>query len=383
MTLSLAFAAEGDANTRDCWSGCALGFVSALRRAGVRVDVVDAELNDWSRWPIAALTFRPNRAWWRQRFILSGLGFHRKSELAAVRLAALGGRYDAVIQAGATFSIPRDRLGGARSIVYADANIRFAVQGRPYSRPSLLADGDVERIATREGRVYAEADRIWTWSEALGRSFQEDFGVPPGNLRTIYAGADDISMEARPTIRRGSLAPSILFIGKDHVRKGSELLLAAFPAVREVIPDAELHLVGAIPPGSDQPGVHAHGFLSRDDVAGRTRIQDLIDTATVFCLPSRYEPFGVVFVEAMLAGLPCIGTRRWAMPEIIDEGKTGWLVEDGSRDDLAATLILALTDRERALAMGAAGRERALALFTWDRVAARAVEDLNILCAKP
>jgi glycosyltransferase involved in cell wall biosynthesis len=65
------------------------------------------------------------------------------------------------------------------------------------------------------------------------------------------------------------------------------------------------------------------------------------------------------------------------MPEIIDEGKTGWLVDDGSVEELAAVLIAALRDPARCAAMGALGRERSLGRFTWEHVSARALADLQ------
>ena len=101
----------------------------------------------------------------------------------------------------------------------------------------------------------------------------------------------------------------------------------------------------------------------------------------MFCLPTRYEPFGVSFVEAMLAAVPCVGTRSWAIPEIVEEGQTGWLVPDGDVTALADTLRQALGNQKKCAEMGRRGRERALAMFTWDRVADRALEDLNQIVA--
>ena len=222
-----------------------------------------------------------------------------------------------------------------------------------------------------------DATRIWTTSQAAADSFATDFDVPRDRLRTIYAGAN-VEPEAPParTVYQES-PPLVLFVGKQHVRKGSPVLLEAFGAVRRAIPNAELHIVGAVPPGSDAPGVAAHGFVASDTPDGLARLRDLYRRATVFCMPSRYEPFGVVFLEAMLAGLPCIGTDRWAMPEIIADGETGWISPDGDAPALAACLIEALGDRQRCIEMGRRGRERVLERFTWDKVAERARLDLE------
>ena len=67
-------------------------------------------------------------------------------------------------------------------------------------------------------------------------------------------------------------------------------------------------------------------------------MQDAYRRATAFVMPSRYEPFGIVFLEAMAYWLPCVGSRTCAMPEIIDEGVTGLLAEPDDVDSLADCL---------------------------------------------
>jgi glycosyltransferase involved in cell wall biosynthesis len=91
----------------------------------------------------------------------------------------------------------------------------------------------------------------------------------------------------------------------------------------------------------------------------------------VFALPSRCEPFGLVFLEAMVFGLPCIGTRRDAMPEIIEDGITGYLVETGDEATLADRLVHLLQDRNLAKRMGEAGHARVMSRFQWSHVAER------------
>lgn len=376
--MRIAFVAEGDAETIQCWSGCAREFVSALRRCGAHVDVINAELAGWARWRVAAAAWHPRRDRWRQGFALGDAAANHKAAAAAAALGRRAEPYDAIIQAGATFEIPRGVTANAVRILYADANIRFASRGRPFSGVSRLDQAAIERIACREHRIYDAVDLIWTWSDALRDSFISDFRQAPAKVTTIFAGANVMPGDgiSRPPVGRS--IPMILFVGRDHVRKGSATLLEAFPAVREAIPGAELHLVGGIPSTVRAPGVINHGLIDTRLTAGRELLNSLYERATVFCLPSRYEPFGVVFVEAMLAGLPCIGTNRWAMPEIIEDGVSGWLVQDGDVRGLSSLLVRVLEDPGRAAIMGMRGRERALTLFTWDRVAERALTELGL-----
>ncbi len=373
MSPTVAFIAEGDANTADCWSGSGQKFVEALREAGVRVDVYDAALRSWPRAVAAVLSYHPTRARWRQRYGLGAVPFLARSARVSRALAARAVRYDAVIQVGATFAIGVAPRREAPYILYCDSNLAYSKRGAPYSAAGRLSDREFKSALKREQGIYDAADRIWVMSDALAQSFRTDFAQPAEKIVTIYAGTNNPPSPVRPARK----LPRILFIGKDHERKGSGVLLQAFELVRRAVPDAELHMVGHAPVESERPGVVAHGVLSRATPAGRTLLDELFGSASIFCMPSRYEPFGIAFVEAMNAGLACVGTTGWAMPEIIEDGKTGWLVPDGAVDELARVLVAGLRDPSLCARMGARGRERARARFTWERVAARAVADLQ------
>ena len=96
---------------------------------------------------------------------------------------------------------------------------------------------------------------------------------------------------------------------------------------------------------------------------------DEYSKATVFVMPSIYEPFGIVFAEAMAHKLPCIGTNNCAMPEIISENKSGFLVPVEDSHILAKRIIEILKTPELAEEMGIYGYEKYRQNFTWGRVA--------------
>lgn len=382
MSFRVAFVAEGNAETRDCWSGCAQGFVRALRRLGVTVDVFDVELKGLSRLFAGASAYRRDPAKWRAAYTFGAASYSAKSRNASALLAGRRVAYDAIIQIGGSFRIDPRIQPGVPRIIYSDANIRFAARGRPFASINCLSEEQLKEIGEREASVYETASRIWTMSASVAESFRNDFGIEHDRVLPIYAGANTEPPSAKANAASDRV-PRILFVGKDHRRKGSEVLIGAMQRVREKVPNAEVHFVGCVPTEDDIPGVVCHGFIAAGTPEGKAQLQELFGSATVYCLPSRYEPFGVSFVEGMLAELPCIGSRQWAMPEIIEEGETGWLIPDGDQEALASVLIEALQNPERSRAMGKAGRERALRLFTWDRVAERAVADLQRLRSAP
>ena len=89
-----------------------------------------------------------------------------------------------------------------------------------------------------------------------------------------------------------------------------------------------------------------------------------LERADIFAHTSRWEGFGIVLLEAMLAGLPVVATRVSAVPEVVADGGAGLLVEAGDVRALAGALETLLADRERASALGEAGRQRALEEFS-------------------
>jgi glycosyltransferase involved in cell wall biosynthesis len=158
-----------------------------------------------------------------------------------------------------------------------------------------------------------------------------------------------------------------LFVGNEWRRKDGPSLLQAWERVSAALPGARLQVVGvARPPRTLPAGVEWLGI-----VHDRQRLAELYARASVFVLPSRYEPWGHVFLEAMARGLPCIGTRICAVPEIIRDGETGILVPRRAPGDLARALIALLSDPAAAEAMGRAGQARICAGWTWDEVVAR------------
>jgi len=91
----------------------------------------------------------------------------------------------------------------------------------------------------------------------------------------------------------------------------------------------------------------------------------------VFCLPTRLEPFGIAYLEAMMHRLPVVATRVGAVPDMVLEGQTGRLVEPGDAAALAAALIDVLGDPATARRYGEAGFVRATETYTWQRVGQR------------
>lgn len=157
--------------------------------------------------------------------------------------------------------------------------------------------------------------------------------------------------------------------------KGHDQLILAWPRVLAEVPDATLVMVGR---GDDVERlrakaaavglgrtIHFPGFLP--DVA----VRGVLRHAAVFAMPSRGEGFGLVYLQAMRAGIPCLGSRDDAAADVIVDGETGLLIPRQDPEAIAGALARLLTDESMRRRLGDAGRRRFDNLFTYPRFRAR------------
>ncbi len=190
------------------------------------------------------------------------------------------------------------------------------------------------------------ADRIWCVSEFTRRELLRHCKLPLTTTVVLPNALDphlDIPTLGRPTTDFDILTISRLNSADSY--KGVDHLIEALPAIRREIPAARLRVVGR---GDDLPLLHetakrlklgrAVDFLG---FVSDTELKTELGACRLFALPSQKEGFGLVFLEAMAHGKPCIGTRDGGIPEVITP-ETGALVNYGNVPELAASCINAL-----------------------------------------
>lgn len=183
-----------------------------------------------------------------------------------------------------------------------------------------------------------------------------------------------------PTVlrRAPSRCPTILSVGRLVRRKGFDRTIEAVATLRGRFPDVRYEIAGSGPDDAYlRDLVAAHGLQEHVTFLGRVSDDELADAyarAWCFSLPTRrvgadVEGFGIVYLEAAMAGLPAIGGRNCGAEEAIENGRSGLLVDGDDVCSIAAAIEALLSDRERANRMGAYGRMRALKDFTWSAAA--------------
>ena len=233
----------------------------------------------------------------------------------------------------------------------------------------LGMQASLERLAVRRARVVVATSRY------SRDRIVEAYGISPAKIVLVPELIDVEAWEAERGAEGVSEAalPAVLTVAHMYPRKNLGTLLRAYALLaRDGVP-FQGWLVGAGPCRREWERLSdSLGLTGRVEFLGSIPRRELVDRyrrAAVFCLPSRQEGFGIVFLEAMVNAMPIVAARAAAVPETVADGEVGLLVDPDDPEALANCLALLLTDPERRRAMGEAGRRRVEA-YRADRVTA-------------
>ncbi len=226
---------------------------------------------------------------------------------------------------------------------------------------------DVRRAAAFVRPIYQNAQGVFCMSRWLARSMIETTGVPAERVHVVYAGANWHGVTA-PSVGHARAVGDpqqihLLLTGVTYIGKGVDLAVQAVERLNESgSVRYVLHVCGLredFPHGED---VVNHGFVDK------TALSELLGSCDLFVLPSRFDCFGIAFVEAMAYGLPCVGRNICAMPEIIDRGSNGELIESDDPQELASAIRKICEDPALYARYSESALQKAKR-FTWENVA--------------
>jgi len=353
---------DGDPDGGVLFSGAAQQLALALERLGcvhAKADV-SAPASGLAGSGIAARALRKldngrhaaRARWARNRFDANTRRAHAAAQ------AHPG--YQACLQFGTTYRPP----SGVSSYCYLDATVRQVWRAKAWEFRHF-SDRFAWTIDDYQRKILRECACVFTFSQWAARSVIEDYGVAADHAAAVGAGPV-LMHEALPhgpyDQRR------ILFVGKDFERKGGPLIVEAFKLVHAQLSDATLAIVGCTP-SVDAPGVEVIGPIDKRERAGLERLLRLYSEASILCLMSDFEPFGLVVLEAGACGVPSATPNRFAFPETVLDGVTGRHVAAYDSAALADALIAMLRDPAQLKTMGEAARRHVHAQYTWDNVA--------------
>jgi glycosyltransferase involved in cell wall biosynthesis len=227
-----------------------------------------------------------------------------------------------------------------------------------------------EALATALPR---SARGVFTMSKWSANGIIADYGIKPERVHVVLPGANLRRFHFVDRSSRSSGPTRILMVGGEFLRKGGDLLLewaekaqgknfeldiATWPGQ---LPARVLDILGPIPTDGRVsknlspwlPNVRIHCGLRPNS----SELLELFDKADIFCLPTRGDFSSIASLEAMAIGLPVIVGAVGGIPELIDDGKTGFLVPPGDTQALGARLEELMGDQALRLRVGRAGRE--------------------------
>lgn len=215
--------------------------------------------------------------------------------------------------------------------------------------------------------VYENCKGIFTMSHWLKEHLIKYSGIQEEKVHYVGAGIN-LNKEKIKDLEKNK--NKILFVGRDFYRKGGDLVLEAFNLLKKEHSNIELYIAGpshAPKELEENPeGVNFLGDITYDELC------EYFNMCDIFCMPSRFEPFGLVLIEALVFGMPCIVNNDFAMKEIIEDGINGYLLNNENIVDLKDKMWKLLNDdniRKNVIN----NREKYIEKYSWDNVAKKMI----------
>jgi glycosyltransferase involved in cell wall biosynthesis len=276
-------------------------------------------------------------------------------------------------------------MGTHRCFLYTDLTPSLKRELAPWYDHQLL--GNPLLLAAkrrRRNQLYQKCAGIFAMSAWAAAGFARDYGIPSERLHVVLPGANlALWGYVNREIRRDTRPVRILMVGGQFKLKGGEMLLRWAAETRSR--NWEMDIVtwpGELPPwlrgrvdaaaaggsrscelGPELAGVRIHCGLT----ANTPELMGLYEDADVFCLPTQADGSSIASLEAMACGLPVLVGAVGGIPELIEDGATGFLLPRGDYDAMAAQLDRLVADRELRLKTGCAARQSCEDYFNVER----------------
>lgn len=367
----IGFAALWQSPRPSTWSHIPHNLLTGMLEYDQTVVDLDLELRGLSKFAVRALGARASNGrpvtLWRSIALTDRLVAQR------LEVAAEAAGIDAVFQIADLWHTDRpyvtyrDEYWGQLEQLHEEFG-DMSVLGHPGFNPRHL-----RKRTERENSLLRDAGAVVAFSEWAASYLRDDLHLDPDCIHVVPPGANVLQVDdLESTLEARLVRPHrrLLFVGVDFARKGGPVMLDAFAIVRSRRPETTLTIAGPRKwptAGAPGPGVEFVGRLSISQTIEAFASHDL------FVMPSVFEPFGIVYAEALANGLPCVGPNRFAVPEMVHHGQTGRLVDSLHPEEIAEA-ILATLDDDDLYRSTVQAVEQSRQRFRWDRAGRQVVE---------
>lgn len=238
----------------------------------------------------------------------------------------------------------------------------------------LFPGGEIVRYPRSLRMLMHSADWLVAPSQSTLDAALARFPVLRTKCSAIHNAVD--LEEFQQVDSRGPQAkPYILCVALHHIHKAIDVLIRAFETFHRTHPEVELWLVGDGPYRGVLETLVGHLGLTESvrflGLQGRSAVCQLLAECSLFVLPSRVEPFGIAIIEALASGKPVVSTKVGGIPEIIENGNNGILVEPDAPQALYEAMRTVWDDPALARRLATAGQATVRQHFQWEIPAAR------------
>jgi len=345
------------------WSGAPANVASALERFGVVVKEIQPRLGKAAKIVIALTDMLAGRGRpVSTEQVLRSLTTRRRLAAQVVDSAHRLG-IDSVLHTGTLDLLPAASRD-IRHYLYCDHT--WALAGRHHVHASQYTERALGAFEEAERQSLDGVSHVFTFGAYVRDNLIGHYGLSPDRVTAVGSGMGAIqAWHGAKDFSR----PRLLFVAKHLFQaKGGVLLVEAFKIARRRRRDLMLTIVGD--PRSrgfvpDTAGLEFRAHLPWEE------LQRLYREATLLVQPMLNDPWGQVYLEAMVSRTPVMGLARNGLPELVDGGRHGFLVDRADPEALAEAIVSALADPHRLERMAERAQAYVLATHSWDRVAER------------
>lgn len=224
-----------------------------------------------------------------------------------------------------------------------------------------ISSGFIRRADKRERAAYASAHHIFSISEYVKADLVNHYGIAEHKITVVGTGRGNL----KPFVgHKDYSSGKVLFVAKNRfVEKGGLLLLDAFRIAKAKNPSLSLTIVGGDelrPHAQGIEDVEVTGFISWE------QLQAHFDTAVLYAMPALYEPWGLVYLEALASAMAVLGLNRNALPEITQGGRYGYLVDEPRAESVAQAILGAFDSVEQLRTKAVQGQAYCLHRYRWE-----------------
>lgn len=327
---------------------------------GRSVDISPLELylGSIDRGKLMLLSFMPHLEIWKSRAGKIPHAFRLKTKYFQKLFSELHCTPKIIFQLSGLFSA---RISSIPLMLYLDYTMHLALKWRAYA--PYLCVSELGMWYELENKLYSEADLIFVAQEHVRKDLITFYHVKASKVIIAGLGYNDEFDD----ILKHEFQPSILCVlRQEHWKsKGGDVILKAFKKLRKIIPDATLTILGS--KGKKMPGVNWLG-----KIYNFSAIKQIYANHSLFCHIPYAEPFGIVYLEAMAAGLAIVASNVDAAPYLIKNGVNGYLVPPANIDATTEALLDLLKNPLDTMKMGLKNKD-VVKWYRWSEVSNRLI----------